>query len=98
MKRGLGSLASVGATAPLLGFFGTALGALDSFRGGATEKSSFMQAMAKSLSESLAPTALGLVIAVLAFCFYRYLLARLEDFDIEINTISLQLIDELAHL
>jgi len=57
-----------------------------------------MQAMAKSLSESLAPTALGLVIAVLAFCFYRYLLARLEDFDIEINTISLQLIDELAHL
>jgi len=96
MKRGLSSLASVAATAPLIGFFGTVLGAFGSFSGGATEKGSFMRVMAGSLSESLAPTALGLVVAVLAFCFYRYFLARLEDFDIEMKNVSFQLIDELS--
>jgi biopolymer transport protein ExbB/TolQ len=54
--------------------------------------------MASYLSESLAPTALGLFVGVLAFCFYRYLLARLENFDIEMKNGSLQLMDVLARL
>jgi biopolymer transport protein ExbB/TolQ len=98
MKRGLNSLASVAATAPLVGFFGTVLGALGSFKGLGTEKSSLMSWMARDLSESLAPTALGLFVGVLAFCLYRYLLARLENFDIEMKNGSLQLMDELARL
>jgi len=83
MKRGLNSLASIAATAPLVGLFGTVLGVFGSFRGLGTEESSLMSWMAKPLSESLAPTALGLCVGILAFCFYRYLLARLENFDIE---------------
>jgi biopolymer transport protein TolQ len=98
MKRGIDSLASIATTAPLVGMFGSVLGILGAFRGGATEKNSFMKAMAKSLSESLAPTALGLLVAVIAFCFYRYLLARLEDFDFEMKNASLELTDVLARL
>ena len=98
MKRGLNSLASIAATAPLVGLFGTVLGVFDVFRGGSTEKSTLMRLYARSLSESLAPTALGLFVGVLAFCSYRYLLARLENFDIEMKNGTLQLTDELACL
>jgi len=98
MKRGLNSLASIAATAPLVGLFGTVLGVFGSFRGLGTERSTLLRFYAKSLSESLAPTALGLVVGVLAFCFYRYLVTRLENFDIEMKNGSLQLMDELARL
>jgi biopolymer transport protein ExbB/TolQ len=98
MKRGLNSLAGIAATAPLVGLFGTVLGVFEVFRGGSTEKSTLMRLYAGSLSESLAPTALDLVVGVLAFCFYRYLLTRLENFDIEMKNGSLQLMDELARL
>ena len=98
MKRGLNSLASIAATAPLVGLFGTVLGVFDVFRGGSTEKSTLMRLYARSLSESLAPTVLGLFVGVLACCFYRYLLARLENVDIEMRNGSLQLMDELIRL
>ena len=98
MKRGLNSLASIAATAPLVGLLGTAVGMLSAFGGSSTEKSSLMRWFAKYLSESLVPTALGLFVAVLGFCFYKYLLARLENFDIEMKNASLELIDELARL
>jgi biopolymer transport protein ExbB len=98
MKRGLNSLASIAATAPLVGFFGTVMGMFRSFSGGSTERGTLMRGFAKSLSESLVPTALGLSVAVLAFCFYKYLSARLENFDVEMQNASLELIDELAHL
>ena len=54
--------------------------------------------MLKHLSDSMVPTALGLVVGVLAFCSYKYLLARLEYFDFEMKNASLQLINDLARL
>lgn len=57
-----------------------------------------MRAIARSLSDSLVPTALSLFVAVLAFCFYRYLLDELENFDVEMENASLQLMDDLARL
>jgi len=98
MKRGLNTLASIAATAPLVGLFGTVLGVFDVFRGVSIERSTLLRLYARSLSESLVPTALGLVVGVLAFCFYRYLVTRLENFDIEMKNGSLQLTDELARL
>jgi biopolymer transport protein ExbB len=98
MKRGLNSLASIAATAPLVGLVGTVLGVFDVFGGGSTENGTLMRFYASSLSESLAPTAVGLVVGVLAFCFYRYLLTRLENFDVEMKNGALQLMDELARL
>ena len=96
MKRGLNSLASIAATAPFIGLFGTVLGIFNSFRGLGTEKSTIMPWMARFLSEAMVPTALGVLVAVLAFCFYKYLLARLDNFDVEMKSASLELVDELA--
>ena len=97
MKRGVNGFASIAATEPFVGFFGTVLGIIRSFSGSSTERTTLMLWTLRYLSDALVPTALGLVVAVLAFCFYRYLSARLEDFDIEMTNVSLQLMDELAH-
>ncbi len=70
-----------------------------SFKGLGTEASTpFGVRMGQDLSESLVPTALGLFVAVLAFCFYQYLSARSKNFDIEMNNVSLELVDELGRL
>ena len=98
MKRELNSLASIAVTAPFVGFLGTVIVIFGSFRGIGSEKRAVLIWFATALPESLAPTALGLVVAVLAFCFYRYLSARLENFDIEMRNASLELVDELGRV
>jgi biopolymer transport protein TolQ len=98
MKRGLNSLASIAATAPFVGVFGTVLGIFNTFRGFGTEKSTIMAWTAKYLSDAMVPTALGLAVAIVASCFYKSLQARLENFDIEMKNASLELTNVLAHL
>jgi biopolymer transport protein ExbB/TolQ len=85
-------------TAPLVELFGTVLGLLNAFTGGIPEKSSRVRVLAESFSESLVPTALGLLVAVLALRFYQYLSARLENLDVEIQHAALELVYELAHV
>ncbi len=96
MKRGLNSLASIAAAAPFVGIFGTVLGIVNSFHGVSGDKWSDIADVFRFLSESLAPTELGLLVATLAFCAYKYFLARLEDCDVEMRSASLQLLNELA--
>ena len=98
MKRGLNSLATISSVAPFIGVFGTLLGIFNSFRGVGTEKSTVMYLTLTYLSDALLPTALGVLVAVLAFCFYKYLLASLENFDVEMKNASLELVDELARV
>jgi len=96
MARGVTSLATIASIAPFVGLFGTVLGIVNSFPGFGTEKFTAMAITIGRLAESLVPTELGLLVALLAFCFYKYLLARLDDFDVEMENVSLQLRNELA--
>jgi biopolymer transport protein TolQ len=96
MKRGLNSLATIAATAPFVGIFGTLFGIVDSFPGMDGEQSTLLAMVEESLSESLIPTELGLLVAMLAFCSYKYFLAKLEDCDVEMESASLQLVNDLA--
>ena len=98
MKRGVNSLASIAATAPFVGLFGTVLGIFRSLGGAGTEKTTLMYWTLKYLSDAMVPTTLGLVVALLAFCCYRYLQDELEQFDFEMKNASLQLISELSRL
>src|SRR3954451_16507229 len=91
MKRGLASLALISATAPLVGFFGTILGLLNSFPGYGTSKSMIISTTAGRLSEALAPTLLALWVAVPAFWFHKYLSGRLETFELEMENASADL-------
>jgi biopolymer transport protein ExbB/TolQ len=96
MGRGVNSLATIASVAPFVGLFGTVLGIVNSFPAFGTDKLTMLAIITERLSESFVPTELGLLVAVLAFCFYKHLLAKLNDFDVEMENVSLQLRNELV--
>lgn len=96
MKRGINSLATISSIAPFIGLFGTLIGIVNSFHGVGIDKDTGLALIAESLSESLVPTEMGLVVSLIAFCSYRCLLANLDDFDVETECASSQLISDLA--
>jgi biopolymer transport protein TolQ len=99
MKRGLSRLATIAATAPFVGFSGTLLGIGNSFRGIVGDSRDVWGeyvSWIRYLSESLMPTALGLLVATLAFCAFRYFSAKLNDCDVEMENVGLQLTNELG--
>jgi biopolymer transport protein ExbB len=97
LKRGLNSLATIASTAPLVGILATAFSIVPSVTCGG-EKSTCMAAMTETLSEALAPTVFGLLIALIALWSYKYLNSELEAIDLEMKTASLDLANQLAHL
>ena len=96
MSYGLNSVATIASTAPLVGLLGTIWGILHSFHS-CGEKSFCMAALAESLSESIWPTALGLLIGIVSLLFYKYLAGSLRLIDDEMENASLDLVDYLRH-
>ena len=97
MMSGLNALATIARLAPWVGILGTMFGLLFyTFRGVSGEKLTDMAAIAKCLSDDVVPAAAGLLIALMASWFYRYLLARVESFDSEMEAASLQLVNTLS--
>jgi len=95
MKRGLGALATIATTAPLIGLFGTVLGLLDAFKGCIGEKWFCQMMVIDAVTEALVATALGLLVAIPAAWFYNYLTNRLEIFNIEMQLASSELLNYL---
>jgi biopolymer transport protein ExbB/TolQ len=86
LKRGLNGLATVGATAPFVGLFGTVIGIINSFKGYGATRAMVIAATAGGISEALVTTGLGLLVAVPSVWAYNYFTSRLELFDIEMHT------------
>ena len=94
MKRGLGGLATIGATAPFVGLFGTVLGIIHAFQGiSTTAGAGGLSAVAGGISEALVTTAFGLFVAVPAVWTYNYFNSRVEAFDVEMDNSSMELIN-----
>lgn len=93
LKRGLSGLATIGATAPFVGLFGTVVGILNAFKGIATSKATGLAAVAGGISEALVTTAIGLAVAIPAVMMFNYLNSRVEAFDVEMDNSSSELID-----
>jgi biopolymer transport protein ExbB len=77
LRRYLGTLATIGSTAPFVGLFGTVIGIMLAFHGmseGAASPDSAR--LMKGISEALSATALGLVVAVPAVIAYNYFVGR----------------------
>jgi biopolymer transport protein ExbB/TolQ len=98
MKRGLWSLATIASTAPWVGLLGTIRGFHDSFGGFDGSEKALMGAIFDGLSQALVPAALGVLVALVALWSYRYLLAEVEAFDFDMESASIQLINELSRL
>ena len=71
MIRGTGILATIGATAPFVGLFGTVWGIINSFIGISKQHTTNLAVVAPGIAEALLATALGLVAAIPAVVMYN---------------------------
>jgi biopolymer transport protein ExbB len=71
MTLGTGVLATIGATAPFVGLFGTVWGIMNSFIGISESQTTNLAVVAPGIAEALLATALGLVAAIPAVIIYN---------------------------
>jgi biopolymer transport protein ExbB len=72
MTRGINLLATIGATAPFVGLFGTVWGIMNSFIGIAQKQTTNLAVVAPGIAEALLATAVGLVAAIPAVIIYNH--------------------------
>jgi biopolymer transport protein ExbB len=73
INKGTGILATIGATAPFVGLFGTVWGIMNSFIGISEAQTTNLAIVAPGIAEALLATAFGLVAAIPAVIFYNQL-------------------------
>ena len=88
-EAGLSVLASVAATAPFVGLFGTVWGIINSFAAIAASKNTSLAVVAPGIAEALLATAMGLLAAIPAVVFYNLL-------HLSVTT-SLQTLEAFGH-
>ena len=71
MARGTAIIATIGATAPFVGLFGTVWGIMDSFIGISKSHTTNLAVVAPGIAEALLATAMGLVAAIPAVMIYN---------------------------
>ncbi len=92
-RRGLSSLATIGSTAPFVGLFGTVIGIINAFQEMKNAESAGIAAIAGGISEALFTTAFGLLVAVPAVWMFNYFSSKVDNFVVEMDNSSAELID-----
>jgi biopolymer transport protein ExbB len=72
IRLGMGLLATIGATSPFVGLFGTVWGIMNSFIGISKSQTTNLAVVAPGIAEALLATALGLVAAIPAVIIYNH--------------------------
>jgi len=103
LEKNLGFLATVGATAPFVGLFGTVWGIMNAFSAIAARHDTTLAVVAPGIAEALFATAMGLLAAIPAVIFYNRLVNemarfnnRLIGFSDEFSAILSRQLDEKA--
>jgi biopolymer transport protein TolQ len=104
LERGLGFLATSGASAPFIGLFGTCIGIINSFRAIAGSQNTSLAVVAPGIAEALFATAIGLFVAIPAvMAFNKFngelnrLAGKLEDFSMEFQMLLSRQLDKGGH-
>jgi len=84
LKENLGVLATIGATAPFVGLFGTVVGIIRAFEGLGREGGGIASVSA-GIAEALITTAGGLFVAIPAVWAYNYFQNRIDRFTVEMS-------------
>jgi biopolymer transport protein ExbB/biopolymer transport protein TolQ len=84
LKENLGVLATIGATAPFVGLFGTVIGIIHAFQKMATSGGGIASVSA-GIAEALITTAFGLFVAIPAVWAYNYFQNRIDRFTVEMS-------------
>lgn len=96
MKRGLGILATTGATMPFVGLLGTTMGIVAAFQGmSASGGGGSLAAITGGVAEALVTTAFGLMVAIPAVWLYNYFSTKIDFVTVEMTYTSKELIDYL---
>ena len=72
VRFGMGALATIGATSPFVGLFGTVWGIMNSFIGISKSQTTNLAVVAPGIAEALLATAIGLVAAIPAVILYNH--------------------------
>jgi biopolymer transport protein ExbB len=72
VRYGMGTIATIGATAPFVGLFGTVWGIMNSFIGISKAQTTNLAVVAPGIAEALLATAIGLAAAIPAVIIYNH--------------------------
>ncbi len=92
VSRGVGILATIGATAPFIGLFGTVWGIMNAFIGISHSQTTNLAVVAPGIAEALLATALGLVAAIPAVVIYNHLARVITGYRTLLGDASAQLL------
>lgn len=92
----MGVLATIGATAPFIGLFGTVWGILNSFASIATMKSASLAIVAPGIAEALLATALGLFAAIPAVMIFNKFARDINGFVGGLDNFSAEMIADVS--
>jgi biopolymer transport protein ExbB len=92
VSRGIGILATIGATAPFVGLFGTVWGIMNSFIGISEAHTTNLAVVAPGIAEALLTTAIGLVAAIPAVVIYNHLARVISGYKALLGDASAQVL------
>ncbi len=95
LEKNLSTLASIAGAAPMIGFFGTVTGMIQSFYRKATEQNVTPDVLAGGIYTALITTAFGLFIGILAFIGYNRLVANVETVVFKMERSTTEFMDLL---
>ncbi|WP_426141882.1 MotA/TolQ/ExbB proton channel family protein [Pseudomonas sp. DWP3-1-2] len=94
LERYLSALGSIAAMAPLLGLLGTVLGMIDIFASfNATGNTANAAVLAGGISKALICTASGLIVAIPAIFFHRFLQSRVDELVVGMEQEAIKLVE-----
>jgi biopolymer transport protein ExbB/TolQ len=96
LQRRVRVLATIGATAPFVGLFGTVWGIMNSFTAIAQQKDTSLAVVAPGIAEALFATALGLAAAIPAVIAYNQISGAIGRLSERINIAVATLANELV--
>jgi biopolymer transport protein ExbB len=88
MARGTGVLATIGATAPFVGLFGTVWGIMNAFIGISKSHTTNLAVVAPGIAEALLATAIGLVAAIPAVIIYNVFARSIAGYRAQLSDAS----------
>ncbi len=91
MMRGTGVLATIGATAPFVGLFGTVWGIMNSFIGISKAHTTNLAVVAPGIAEALLATAVGLIAAIPAVVVYNLFSRALAGYRARVGDASAEI-------
>lgn len=98
LERRMTWLATIAATSPFVGLFGTVMGVVDAFHGLGMAGSATLHAVAPGIAEALITTAAGLFVAVPAVVAYNQFTARIRVFASAVDDFCRELLNSLEEM